>query len=188
MHYADRYSLTVSSGGATSQVMRLTSLFDPDYTGVGHQPMYFDQITPLYNFYIVKRADVEIYLQMSNTSAPTPMGVGILVDNVGGTVPSSQEDPKYNWERQLGTYLPLDPAKHVFWRTSVDVPRALGFEPTVYMNDTANLAAVTTNPSSNVFLRVTAIVADNAATQAMFFQLRISYHAVFVSNPLVNPS
>jgi len=42
--YADATTLTEASNAGVFQVFDLGSLYDPDYTGVGHQPMYFDQL------------------------------------------------------------------------------------------------------------------------------------------------
>lgn len=39
--------------GGTYYVFRGNSVYDPDYTGVGHQPHFFDQISPLYEYYQV---------------------------------------------------------------------------------------------------------------------------------------
>jgi len=39
---------------STSQSFRANDLYDPDYTGLGHQPRGFDQLTPFYQrFYVV---------------------------------------------------------------------------------------------------------------------------------------
>lgn len=42
-----------SGGIAVTHVFNLTSLFDPNFTGVGHQPIGFDQIMPMYDHYTV---------------------------------------------------------------------------------------------------------------------------------------
>lgn len=48
-----------SSGGA--QLWRLNSVFDPDYSGVGHQPLWFDEIKALgYTNYLVHGANVDL--------------------------------------------------------------------------------------------------------------------------------
>ena len=53
IRYVDVYTLTSASNGIAKQYMRMNSLFDPDQTGTGHQPYYFDQFAALYNRYTV---------------------------------------------------------------------------------------------------------------------------------------
>lgn len=53
MKYADRYNINALAGGAGVQIFNLNSTFDPDRTGVGHQPWGRDQIATLYNRYRV---------------------------------------------------------------------------------------------------------------------------------------
>lgn len=57
--YSDYRSLT-SSVSEGEYVFRLNSLFDPDFTGVGGQPDYFDQWKLLYTKYRVVACEVEV--------------------------------------------------------------------------------------------------------------------------------
>lgn len=53
MKYCDAFFTNVVAGAVSDQNFRANSLFDPDRTGVGHQPRGYDQITPMYNRYRV---------------------------------------------------------------------------------------------------------------------------------------
>lgn len=55
LRYADSISLTASTA---TQSFRLSSIFDPDYTGVGHQPMFHDQLQLIYGRYRVRGAKI----------------------------------------------------------------------------------------------------------------------------------
>lgn len=53
--------IDVGIGGvAQTMVYRLTSLFDPNFSGAGHQPIGFDQIMPMYDHYCVIGARVRV--------------------------------------------------------------------------------------------------------------------------------
>ena len=53
--YAENgYQLNTTSGLCGVRIFSLSSLFDPDVTGTGHQPVGYDQIMALYEEYIVK--------------------------------------------------------------------------------------------------------------------------------------
>jgi hypothetical protein len=43
-NYTDTVTLSSTSGALVQKQFRLNSLFDPDLTGTGHQPRYFDQL------------------------------------------------------------------------------------------------------------------------------------------------
>jgi len=45
---------------AVTRVFNLSSVFDPDFTGIGHQPLQFDQIHRLYGNYLVNHVDIDI--------------------------------------------------------------------------------------------------------------------------------
>lgn len=59
--YWDQYVLAQGSGVPVLQQMRLNSLYDPDLTGVGHQPYYYDQITQVYGKYKVYAVDIQYW-------------------------------------------------------------------------------------------------------------------------------
>lgn len=60
-----RYVSTISINPAAAQVgyyfFRANSCYDPDYSGVGHQPMNFDQWSALYNHYIVVGSKINVF-------------------------------------------------------------------------------------------------------------------------------
>ncbi len=59
LRYTDNYSLNPGASAVPgTQVMQLNGLYDPDISGVGHQPRYFDQIMSLYNQYAVLSAKI----------------------------------------------------------------------------------------------------------------------------------
>jgi len=60
-----RYSdvLNFSSGGAgllNTRSFNMNSLFDPDQTFIGHQPYGYDQITAMYNRYVVTKCTISL--------------------------------------------------------------------------------------------------------------------------------
>lgn len=57
--FSQEFDMTDSTTGSTN-LYRLNSLYDPDQTGVGHQPILRDQMTLLYNRYRVTKAVVTV--------------------------------------------------------------------------------------------------------------------------------
>lgn len=57
--YVDAITLNATPSLAAKYFYRCNSLFDPDFTATGHQPMGFDQYAALYNHYHVHSAYIE---------------------------------------------------------------------------------------------------------------------------------
>lgn len=55
---------------ANVQTFRGNSVFDPDFTGFGEQPMFYDQYTAIYERYLVTSSSVEVLgMNTSNSQA-----------------------------------------------------------------------------------------------------------------------
>lgn len=53
-------------------------MYDPDFTGTGHQPLYRDQYAAIYNFYSVLCTKVRV--TFTNTDVDNPFLVGCVTD------------------------------------------------------------------------------------------------------------
>lgn len=61
--YVETIPLTTGVGGTTAYyIFSANGMYDPNISGTGHQPMFFDQMTAIYNHYCVigSRAKIEI--------------------------------------------------------------------------------------------------------------------------------
>jgi len=87
LSYADAYNLTVSgSAGYTSRVYSTVSIYDPDVTGVGHQPIMRDLWSSQYDYYTVMAFHYHIELYNCGNDAITYTAVGTSAQKVGGVV------------------------------------------------------------------------------------------------------
>lgn len=72
LRYSTTFSLTTTAGAITgTQVFRANDLFDPDFSGTGHQPMGFDQMCLWYNHFCVLRSRLVIVGRSTVASSPT---------------------------------------------------------------------------------------------------------------------
>lgn len=87
MKYGENATI-VSTSGIGGYSFR-SSIFDPNYTGVGHQPLYHDQLAILYDRYVVVGAKIKATFYPTNTTATGDSGVvGISIDE-DTTLPAS---------------------------------------------------------------------------------------------------
>lgn len=82
--YADNIRHNVSmAAGSGNQIFRTTSIFDPDFTGVGHQPLMRDLWASMYDFYAVLACDYEIKMYNAYADPITYTAVGTSAQNIG---------------------------------------------------------------------------------------------------------
>lgn len=83
LKYVQRITINPgASGGAVLHNFRANSLFDPDRTGTGHQPIGFDEWAVFYNRYTVVSSSIKVTAYGS--AATGPLGnimVGVLLDD-----------------------------------------------------------------------------------------------------------
>jgi len=96
MKYTDTYLLTAQS--TYLQKWRLNSVYDPDYSGSGHQPYGFDQLSPLFTGYRVFATSYSVVFQSDSTC------YGVIVPINGTTLPTEpssltqvMEMPRAKW-------------------------------------------------------------------------------------------
>lgn len=81
LHYSTRVALNPSVGGLLAGYQfRLGSIHDPDFTGVGHQPVGHDQLAALYERYQVWKVDYHI--EFANRSTTENQCVGYRCSDV----------------------------------------------------------------------------------------------------------
>jgi hypothetical protein len=102
LRYSTTFALSATTGAITStQVFRANDLFDPDFTGTGHQPMGFDQLMTWYNHFVVIWAKITVVAKCTSGSAPTvclrvdadstPLTVIDRIVEIGGCVTEDLE-------------------------------------------------------------------------------------------------
>jgi len=83
LKYVEGFSLDPTVGVASMYVFRANSIYDPNYTGTGHQPMNRDLWSTLYKRYTVVGAKINLRVFSSTTSASYGMMAGIILNETG---------------------------------------------------------------------------------------------------------
>lgn len=72
--------ITMTVAASMYQVFNANSLFDPDNTGTGHQPTYFDQLSAVYKKYLVVGVQMTVEI-INHDSGIGIFGVAVYSDN-----------------------------------------------------------------------------------------------------------
>lgn len=173
LRYVDTYALQSTSGSIGKQLMNLNSTFDPDATGVGHQPLYRDTYAAIYDQYAVIACRARV--KFTNTNTADNVGIGIVVDDDSTTSTTITTLCEQNY----GQHTILPPlagslSTHTFthhW----DCKRDLGIDP--FTSQTYK-TAVGSNPSELATLLIWAAnLAGNTASYAC--QVELEYDVLW---------
>lgn len=85
IRYCDVVTLQSTIGVLGSHVFRANSIYDPDFTGTGHQPMSHDTWATLFNHYTVTGAKISITVHPLAGNTTSGM-VGVFL-NAGSSAP-----------------------------------------------------------------------------------------------------
>lgn len=97
--------LNLYSGSAlpSAQVFRVNSAFDPDFSGTGHQPSYFDKISAVYGRYYVAGFSLEVHIsQQAAATQATEWVVCYSDQNISANTVEELTEAKYQMSGILG--------------------------------------------------------------------------------------
>jgi len=101
LRYAQTNTIDVANFGISAQVFRANSLYDPDYTGTGHQPNGFDQLIAAYNHYTVVGCRIRVsQLQIGTGGGNIEPGFLVLAWSDTGTFIVSQSSLQGTLEKR----------------------------------------------------------------------------------------
>lgn len=74
LKYVESAVVTLTTGGFQKYLFSCNGMYDPNYTGTGHQPMYFGKINELYDHYTVLSSAIRV----TYTSGVSPSTTQVL--------------------------------------------------------------------------------------------------------------
>lgn len=148
----------------------VNGMFDPDVTGVGLQPMGFDEWTAFYTHYEVLASTITVY---ANNQTSIPASVTIVPRNENLTILGLQADEyPYSITRLVSDSV-SSPRVKMVKRITV---RQLEGRTTASVNFAALTSA---NPAILKYWNLAAMASDSISTVDVIFQVRIDYEAKF---------
>lgn len=97
-----RANLTLTTGAiggnAATYVLRANSLYDPELSGLGHQPLGYDQIMPFYDHYCVVGSKIKV--RFTNDSEDRAPYIGLTLKDS----PTTESDLRVIIENGQGAY------------------------------------------------------------------------------------
>lgn len=169
--YRLRYNDVFESGASVSphvHSFRLCSIYDPDYTGIGHQPRFFDEIATWYDRYKVKFAKITCSFSFTNTVQSAQGYVGI---HIGCRVPLAGEIINLPETGRL-VYRNI-PAHAALTGRVITISRKVNVAKLLGDTYADNDSLMTGNPANDVYATIIWSNADANGTQTMDYAVQI---------------
>lgn len=179
MRYCDTYTLGNGVNTIGSHTFRANSVYDPDYTATGHQPLYFDQLATIYsNYKVIKTA---VGCQFMSTQGVTAGNIICGVDiSANDTV---ETNPDTIRERPGSKFKTLTPQRPATIKTGWNLRRS------AVTSDDNWTSLASTNPVNVDYIKVyatsadgtTALPSDVCSVQVDLTYTVVWYNAIAVS-------
>jgi len=173
LKYADLFALTTTTLNFQQQSFNMNSLFDPDLTGVGHQPYGFDQMASLFAHYRVYKFKWHIEFAGANDR----LHVTVIPVN-GTTIGTGTQSAMAEQPLAVTKAISFNGGIPVKFTGSQRLPRFTGASSVQYRTDDRYSAAVTASPVELMQLLVS-IYNPTAGSVTTSFNVTLTYYTEF---------
>lgn len=173
LQYCTNIAMTTTAGALQQYVFRLNSLHDPDYTGTGHQPLYYDQLTSyIYNQYRVY--GMRYYIQAIGEDN-TAMNISVM-PSLSPTSLTTIDASRENRDAK-NAVLQLDRGPVVF-KGYFDLADVFGTSRERVLDDDGFASLVGTQPNELAYLHIYAYPMDNTSAKTVRFACKFDYYCI----------
>lgn len=178
-------SLNPGLGTPAVYIFRMASLFDPNLTGVGHQPARFDQYMAMYEHFVVTGSSIKVSFQNLQSAGGGATVVGLTISD--SNTPSSLDCRPYIENGQtVHTLLPPRTEGDSCQQLAVytDLAKQHGITRTMLLTDNQYKGTATADPSEGVYAHVWAQDVGTGDPAAVNMFVEITYYVVFQGNAI----
>lgn len=178
--YGDKINLQLNLGAAQYNAFRMTSLYDPDLTNVGHQPQWFDQLANVYAKYRVKGAKITATFTAPGIPVSAtlngPYMVGVTISSASTLAAGSFASLIEDANSKSTILCTREGGNNVKTITNTYSPsRDLGVDPM----ESDLTATTSSNPTLNAYAHCWAIDQVFANTSIVYLQVKIEFFCEF---------
>lgn len=149
LHYVESHVLNPGAlGAAAVQTYRLSSIFDPDLTGVGHQPLGRDELAGLFERYQVFKVDFHVEFGSRDSAVQL---CGYMINDSPSTSTSGSRIIE-NGGSEWFLMQPQGGTDHTKFTGSVWLNEAHGVSYKQYMANDDYGAAMGSNPADEIYM------------------------------------
>lgn len=166
--YDELISISSTTGIPGSYVFSTNGMYDPNVTGTGHQPMFFDNMSLVYNHYTVFKSKITI---SAVSVVPFELSLGIDDDT---NIPTQTTAANENSDT-ISRLVPLYQGRAITLTRNWSAKAAFGGD--IFDNDDLQ-GNLTNNPVEQMYYYILARTADGS-TNTIIVKVQLEYFAVW---------
>ena len=180
-------SATTTTGALFSYQFRGNSVFDPDLTGAGAQPAYFDNFANIYTSYVVLSSSIEVEWLNVTTTNPVIVGLYPAYNTAIGSTALDCAAMRYAVSK---TCMGAGNAVKARLVQAMSTAQQFGIREEAVVDDDLYSAIVTTNPAAaqTWYWTLFAQVEVGSTTLNLPFRVSLVYDVCFFDPAVVNLS
>jgi hypothetical protein len=180
---------TAASTGyyGTEQRYNLNALYDPDYTGSGHQPYGFDQIMATYNKYRVNRVSYRLSFTTPGAAADMLCAASVAPGTSGSIAAAAPSTP-LEWPNCTHGHLSSAGQRLCVLTGTIDLHTLVGVTKQRYDSDDTFVGSVSANPTQLALLSFAVASYSGSASQGVSVLVELEYESVIFDRVNVGPS
>lgn len=182
------YSSGTNGAFGTSSTFSLNSLYDPDISGVGHQPYGYDQLTTIYNRYKVNGVLLRVTMMDTSDNLAT---VGMLLKTPTGSETLTNLTLDQAREKPMCVTRNLVQGANEMVKVQEFIPlhRVFGWTRAQFSNDMDNsTAGVGGSPGSQPKIEVAVAHPRGSAGVSAVVQVTLTYYATMYDRKIIDQS
>jgi len=175
MVYCENATITCTAGAIGNYLFSANGLYDPNTTGGGHQPVWFDQIMPYFFHYCVLGSKIQVTFTHSGNPLSVPISVGVALRGNNTTQGSYVEYIENG--NSVNRVLAPDPSARVLVTKSFSARKFFGKK---YTQDNYDLkGTVSSNPVEDAYFQLYADPLTGVNDATINCLVKITYYAIF---------
>ncbi len=173
-------SIASTAGLLSNYFYSANGLFDPNISGVGHQPMGFDQMMLMYNHYTVVRSKVTVnFVNMSAAGVYVDAVLWLAPDTTATTTPGFILENGYCIWQLLNPTTVVGSAKTMSLGCNVSSYFGRDNKPRELVEDVELAGTSAANPTEQVYFALGAFDHNGAAVATLTVIVTIEYDVIF---------
>lgn len=172
----------------TEQVFRLNSLYDPDFSGGGHQPYGFDQLNGIYRKYIVSAVLIEVTMFDPATDG---LIIGCIVQPSSATYSLTGKDKDAIQELPMSVLkrVPNTGSQKAYFKQYCLMATLEGLNKVQYQANLAEYAALTNaSPTLTPYMRLAVTNTTGVDGQQISVTVKLTYYCKLFDRIVQNQS